>query len=192
MCSSRGLVCGSACFPQAAKSASPLKYKTAKIAKFLRPQLSRGRAGAPPRGWWPSGLASVSEARGPGLGSPLARALFFVALSWFRAAGRFLRGTAMVFCFQTLEIVAEPLGLLLKPLLARLKLPARASPNKIHGCKSLLLQLLPSRDAQLRPTTRSRNKSSGGAWSSSISKSLGLSALRAVETAPFAARRSFC
>ena len=78
----------------------------------------------------------------PGLGSPLARALFFVALSWFRVAGRFLRGTAMVFCFQTLEIVAEPLGLLLKPLLARLKLPARASPHKIHGCKSLLLQLL--------------------------------------------------
>ena len=47
----------------------------------------------------------------------------------------------MVFCFQPLELAAEPLGLLLKPLLARLKLPARASPNKIHGCKSLLLQL---------------------------------------------------
>ena len=102
----------------------------------------------------------------------------------FGLPGVFLRGAAMVFCFQTLEIVTEPLGLLLKPLLARLKLPARASPNKIHGCKSLLSQLLPSRDAQLRPTTRSRNKSSGGARSSSISKSLGLSALRAVETAP--------
>ena len=109
----------------------------------------------------------------------------------FGLPGVFFRGSAMVFCFQQLEIVAEPLGLLPKPLLARLKLPARASPNKTHGCKSLLLQLLPSRDAQLRPTTRSRNTSSGGVRSSSISKSLGLSSLRAVETAPFAARRSF-
>ena len=29
----------------------------------------------PPRGWWPGGRASVSEAGGPGLGSSLARAL---------------------------------------------------------------------------------------------------------------------
>ena len=39
------------------------------------PRLSRGRAGAPPRGWWPGGRASVSETGGPGLGSSLARAL---------------------------------------------------------------------------------------------------------------------
>ena len=39
------------------------------------PRLSRGRAVAPPRGWWPGGPASVSEAGGPGLGSSLARAL---------------------------------------------------------------------------------------------------------------------
>ena len=58
-------------------------------AGALRPQLSRGRSGAPPRGWWPSGLASVSEAGGPGLGSPLARALFCVAVSWLLAAGSF-------------------------------------------------------------------------------------------------------
>ena len=57
----------------------------------------------------------------------------------------------MVFCFQPLEIVAEPWGLLLQLLLARLKLPAWASPKKTHGCKSLLLQLLLSRGTQLRP-----------------------------------------
>ena len=50
--------------------------------------MGRGRGGAPPRGWWPSGRASVSEAGGPGLGSSLARALFCVAPLWFRAAGR--------------------------------------------------------------------------------------------------------
>ena len=58
-------------------------------AGALRPQFSRGRSAAPPRGWWPSGLASVSEAGGLGLGSPLARALFCVATSWFLAAGSF-------------------------------------------------------------------------------------------------------
>ena len=51
----------------------------AKLARFLGraswPRLNRGRAGAPPRGWWPGGRASVSEAGGPGLGSSLARAL---------------------------------------------------------------------------------------------------------------------
>ena len=83
----------------------------------LRPQLSRGRAGAPPRGWWPSGLASVSEAGGPGLGSSLARALFCVAVSWYPAAGSSFRGSAMDFCFQPLDIA----GLLLKSLLAPLR-----------------------------------------------------------------------
>ena len=87
---------------QAAKSASPLKSKIgrksqnlphAKFARFsgwgLWLRFRCGRAEAPPRGWWPSGLASVSEA-GPGLGSSLARALFCVAVSWFRrAAGSF-------------------------------------------------------------------------------------------------------
>ena len=58
-------------------------------AGALRPQLSCGRAGAPPRGWWPSGLASVSEAGGPGLGSSLARALFCVAVLWFRSCREF-------------------------------------------------------------------------------------------------------
>ena len=59
------------------------------LAGALRPQLSCGRAGAPPRGWWPSGLASVSEAGGPGLGSSLARALVCVAASWFRSCREF-------------------------------------------------------------------------------------------------------
>ena len=52
----------------------------AKLARFsgwgLLATAERGRAGAPPRGWWPSGLAPVSETGGPGLGSSLARALF--------------------------------------------------------------------------------------------------------------------
>ena len=45
------------------------------LGRALLAALSRGRAGAPPRGWWPGGRASVSEAGGPGLGSSLARAL---------------------------------------------------------------------------------------------------------------------
>ena len=68
------------------------KFARAKLARFLGrglcPRVGRGRGGAPPRGWWPSGLASVSEAGGPGLGSPLARALFCVVPLWFRAARR--------------------------------------------------------------------------------------------------------
>ena len=93
-------------------------------------QLSCGRAGAPPRVWWPSGLASVSEAGGPGLGSSLARALFCVAVSWFRSCREFFRGFAMDFCFQPLEIA----GLLLKRLLAQ---PLRAStfPITVHATK---------------------------------------------------------
>ena len=67
------------------------KFARAKLARFLGRSLlpARGpRARAPPRGWWPSGRASVSEAGGPGLGSSLARALFCVTPLWFRAAGR--------------------------------------------------------------------------------------------------------
>ena len=108
--------------------------KTAKVATFpagaLRPQLSRGRAGAPPRGWWPSGLASVSEAGGPGLDSSLARALFCAAASWFRSCREFFRGFVMDFCFQPLEIA----GLLLKWLLGQ---PLRGStfPMTVHATK---------------------------------------------------------
>ena len=88
---------------------------------------------APPRGWWPSGLASVSEAGGPGLGSPLVRALFCVAVSWFRAAGSFFRGSATDFCFQPVEIA----GLLLKSLLTQ---PLRGStfPITVHATKIYL------------------------------------------------------
>ena len=143
MCSSRGFVFGSARFPQAAKSArrsnprSGLKSQNllrAKLARFsgwaLRPQLSCGRAGAPLRGWWPSGLVSVSEAGGPGLVSSLARALVCVAASWFRSCRQFFRGFAMGFCFQPLEIA----GLLLKWLLAQ---PLRGStfPITDHATK---------------------------------------------------------
>ena len=106
-----------------------------------------------------------------------------MALSWFWVAGRFFSWRCHGFLLPTARTRGRAVGLLPKPLLARLKLPARASPNKTHGCKNQFLQLLPSRDAQLRPTTRSRNTSS---------ESLGLSAPCAVETAPFAARRSFC
>ena len=51
----------------------------AKLARFLgRALLAAAEPWArrvPPRGWWPSGRASVSEAGGPGLDSSLARAL---------------------------------------------------------------------------------------------------------------------
>ena len=122
--------------PRHSNPRSGLKSQNLQRAKFarfsgraLRTQLSRGRAGAPPRGWWPSGLASVSEAGGPGLGSFLARALFCVAASWFRSCREFFRGFAMGFCFQPLEIAG-----LLKWLLAQ---PLRGStfPITVHATK---------------------------------------------------------
>ena len=50
------------------------------------PRVGRGRGGAPPQLLWPSGRASAG---GPGLVSSCARAVFFVALSLFRAAATF-------------------------------------------------------------------------------------------------------
>ena len=138
----------------------------AKFARFaagaLRPQLSRGRAGPPPRGWWPGGLASVSEAGGPGLDSSLARALFCVAVSWFRDAGSFFRGSAMDFCFQPLDIA----GLLLKSLLAQ---PLRGSTFPVAvPAKKLLLKLF--------PPSSGRRRSPAARGFSSIFNSLGLCA----------------
>ena len=120
--------------PRHSNPRSGLKSQNLQRAKFarfsVRPQLSCGRAGAPPRGWWPSGLASVSEAGGPGLGSSLARALVCVAVSWFRSCREFFRGFVMDFCFQPLEIA----GLLLKWLLGQ---PLRSStfPITVHAIK---------------------------------------------------------
>ena len=80
------------------------KFARAKLARFLGrgllPGVGRGRGGVPPRGWWPSGLASVSEAGGPGLGSPLARALFCMARCGFGLAGVDFRAPAVVFHFR--------------------------------------------------------------------------------------------
>ena len=65
--------------------------------------MGRGRGGAPPRGWWPSGLASVSLKRVvPGSAPPwrapcfawprcgflTARASIFVPLPWFSTSGQ--------------------------------------------------------------------------------------------------------
>ena len=142
----------------------------------LRPQLSRGRAGAPPRGWWPSGLASVSEAGGPGLGSS---PLFCVAVSWFRAAGS---------CFVALpRISASSRGaaseVASRSAIARLNFPYYSSCYK-----NLLVKLF----LQVETRSSGRRRNPAARRFSSIFKSLGLSArLRAVETAFFAARRSF-
>ena len=61
-----------------------------------------------------------------------------MALSRFRVAGRFFRGAAMVFYFQPFELVAEPLGCC-QSRFSLGWLPARASPNKTHGCKKSIL-----------------------------------------------------
>ena len=78
----------------------------AKLARFLGRALSAAAEPwareAPPQFRWPGGLAPVSEAGGPGLGSSLARAcsawprggfglpgvVFFVPLSWFSTPGQ--------------------------------------------------------------------------------------------------------
>ena len=136
----------------------------------LRPSLKRGVPGSVPP--WRAPCFSW-PCRGFGLPG-----VFFVALPWFSTSNRSNSWPSRWVAAKAASRSAScQLGLRLIRLMA---------------AKSQFLQLLPSRDAQLRPTTRSRNTSSGGARSSSISKSLGLSALCAVETAPFAARRSFC
>ena len=76
--------------PRHSNPSSGLKSQNLQRAKFARfsgwglaAAVELWARGAPPRGWWPSGLASVSEAGGPGLGSSLARALVCVAVSCF-------------------------------------------------------------------------------------------------------------
>ena len=165
--------------PRRSNPRSGLKSQNLPRAKLARFSGFSSAAGAPGPRRGAGGLVVLrpSLKRGvPGSVPPWRAPCFSWPCRGFGLPGVFFRGAAMVFYFQPLELVAEPLG-------------CCQSRFSLGSSFQLGLRLLPSRDAQLRPTTRSRNTSSGGARSSSISKSLGLSALCAVETAPFAARQ---
>ena len=116
-------------------------------AGALRPQLSRGRSGAPPRGWWPSGRASVSEAGGPGLGSPWRAPCFARPCRSFWLPGVFswLRRGFLLPADRNRGAASE---------VASRSAIARLFPYYSSCYKNLLLKLFPaSRDKQLRPTT---------------------------------------
>ena len=77
----------------------------AKLARFLGrglcPRVGRGRGGAPPRGWWPSGLASVSLKRVvPGSVPPWRAPCFAWPRCGFGLPGVDFRAPAVVFHFR--------------------------------------------------------------------------------------------